>query len=40
MKQCVKALHLKLLTTYVVECFIHDNVISSQERNDEGGSLM
>jgi hypothetical protein len=40
MKHHVEALHLKLLTTYVVECFVHDNVIGSQETNDEGGRLM
>jgi hypothetical protein len=40
MKHHVEVLHLKLLTTYVVECFVHDNVIGSQERNDEGGRLM
>ncbi len=40
MKHHVEALHLKLLTTYVVECFVHDNVTSSQERSDEGGRLM
>jgi hypothetical protein len=40
MKHYVEALHLKLLTTYVVECFVHDNVTSSQKRSDEGGSLM
>jgi hypothetical protein len=26
-KHHVEALHLKLLTTYVVECFVNDNVI-------------
>ncbi len=39
-KHHVEALHLKLLMTYVVDCFIHDNVTSSQERSDEGGRLM
>jgi hypothetical protein len=40
MKHHVEALHLKLLMTYVVKCFVHDNVTSSQERSDEGGRLM
>jgi len=40
MKHHVEALHLKLLTTYVAECFVHDNVTCSQEWNDEGGKLM
>ncbi len=40
MKHHVEALHFKLLTTYVAKCFVHDNVIGSQERNDEGGRLM
>lgn len=40
MKHHVEALYLELLTTYVAKCFVHDNVIGSQERNDEGGRLM
>jgi hypothetical protein len=40
MKHYVEVLHRKLLTTYVVECFVHGNVTSSQERSDEGGRLM
>jgi hypothetical protein len=40
MKHRVKALHLKLLMTYVVKRFVHDSVTSSQERSDEGGKLM
>ncbi len=39
MKHHVEALHFKLLMTYVVKCFVHDNVTSSQERSDEGGRL-
>jgi hypothetical protein len=40
MKHHVEALHFKLLMAHVVECFVHDNVTSSQERSDEGGRLM
>jgi hypothetical protein len=40
MKHHVEALHFELLTTYVAQCFVHDSVIGSQERSDEGGRLM
>jgi len=40
MKHHVEALHFELLTTYVTQCFVHDNVTGSQERSDEGGRLM
>jgi hypothetical protein len=40
MKHHVEVLHLKLLPSYVVEHFVHDNVIGSLVRKDEGGKLM
>jgi hypothetical protein len=40
MKHHVDVLHLKFLPQYVAKQFVHDNVIGSQEKNDEDDRLM